>query len=258
MNSYTVSVASCGFLFVAMLAFAAIGHWSGRRRLRIDPEAKEVSTGTVDAAVLSLLGLLVAFTFSSAYSRYETRRELIVQEANAIGTAHMRLDLLKPEAQSKLRREFRDYLDSRIELWRKLPDRDAAIAEYARSQELQGRIWSDSIAATSAPSEHTARMLLVPALNEMIDITTTRFVAVQSHPPLIIFILLGGLAVASAWLAGFAMAKTARLSRTHVVGFAAIASVALCVILDIEYPRFGFVRLDAPHELLVELRERMQ
>ena len=101
-------------------------------------------------------------------------------------------------------------------------------------------------------------MLLLPALNQMIDITTTRLIAVQTHPPVIIFLLLGGLSLMSAWLTGYAMAKGSRLARIHVIGFAAVASIAVYVILDIEYPRHGLVRLDAPHGLLLELKDQMK
>ena len=101
----------------------------------------------MDGAVFALLGLLVAFTFSGAASRFDARRHLIVEETNAIGTAYLRLDLLPASAQPALRDLFRRYLDSRLEVYRKLPDLDAAKAELARSTQLQGEIWSQAVAA---------------------------------------------------------------------------------------------------------------
>lgn len=132
MNPYAVSVVSCLLLFAGMPASAMIGHRVGRRLHRGDPDAKKLSTGVVDAAILSLLGLLTAFTFSSAYSRYETRRQLVVDEANAIGTAYLRVDLLPASAQPVMRDMFRGYVNLRAELWRVLPDPDIALAEYER------------------------------------------------------------------------------------------------------------------------------
>jgi hypothetical protein len=241
-----------------MPVVARFGHRFGQRLLKSDGNAKELSTGTVDAAILSLLGLLTAFTFSSAYSRYDARRQLIVDEANAIGTAYLRLDLVPEDRQPALRNKFREYVHSRSELWRLLSDRQAALAEYRRSEELQTDIWSLAVDATKDETHGDARKLLLPALNEMIDITTTRLIAVQSHPPLIIFLLLGTLSLAAAWIVGFGMAKTERLSHAHAVGFAVMAAFALYVILDIEYPRFGFVTLDAPHQLLIDLEQRIR
>ena len=89
--------------------------------------------GSVEGAVYGLLGLLIAFSFSGAASRFEARRDLIVQEANAIGTAYLRLDLLPDEARDGLREKFRRYLDTRLSAYRKMPDIEAAMAELARA-----------------------------------------------------------------------------------------------------------------------------
>lgn len=258
MNRYTISVLACLLLFAAMPAVARFGHRVGRRLLQAHADAKELNTGVVDAAILSLLGLLTAFTFSSAYARYDARRQLIVQEANAIGTAYLRLDLLREDRQPALRLQFREYVKSRSELWRLMADDDAALTEHARAEELQQAIWSEAVDATAGETQGDARKLLLPALNEMIDVTTTRLIAVQAHPPLVIFVLLGVLSLAAAWIVGFGMAKFERPSYAHVFGFAAMAASALYVILDIEYPRFGLVTLDAPHELLIQLAEKMR
>jgi hypothetical protein len=80
----------------------------------------------VEGSVFGLLGLLVAFTFSGASSRFDTRRHLIVEETNAIGTAYLRLDVLPSTVQPALRDSFRRYLDSRLAIYRKLPDAAAA------------------------------------------------------------------------------------------------------------------------------------
>lgn len=257
MNEYSVSLISCVALAVGMVACGLIGHRVGRRRFLSDPQSSELSTTTVDAAILSLLGLLVAFTFSNAASRFDFRRQLIVQEANAIGTAWLRLDLLPPDPQPALRGLFLDYVRSREEFWRLLSDRDAALAEYTRSNELQDQIWQTAVDATRDETSGDARKLLLPAINEMIDVTNTRLTAIQSHPPLIIFLLLGALALASAAIVGFGMAKSPSPSYPHIVGFALMAALALIVILDIEYARYGLVTLDRTQQLLNELEERM-
>jgi hypothetical protein len=101
-------------------------------------------------------------------------------------------------------------------------------------------------------------MLLLPALNAMIDITTTRTMATQIHPPAIIFVMLFGLGLASALLAGYGMASAKSRSWPHMLGFAAAMAVTVYVILDLEYPRFGFIRVDAFDQALVDLRESMR
>ena len=208
--------------------------------------------------MFGLLGLLIAFTFSGAAARFDARRHLVVEEANAIGTAYLRLDVLLPDAQTALRDKFRRYVDARLDAYRKLPDLEAAKEGLARATVLQGEIWGEAVAASRAASPQPATMLLLPALNAMIDITTTRTMAAQMHPPAVIFAMLILLALTGALLAGVGMGGGKDRSWVHMVGFAAAMAVAVYVILDIEYPRLGLIRVDAMDQVLVELRESMK
>src|SRR6266436_2091797 len=120
-----------------MLLLLEVGRRIGLRRDPGDPQDAGAEIGVVDTAVFALLGLLIAFTFSGAASRWDTRRQLLVEEANAISTAYLRLDVLPPDAQSALREQFRQYVDARLAAYRSLPDVAAAKAELARSVKLQ-------------------------------------------------------------------------------------------------------------------------
>jgi hypothetical protein len=103
-----------------------------------------------------------------------------------------------------------------------------------------------------------APMLLLTALNAMIDITTTRTMAMQMHPPTVIFAMLFGLALASSLLVGYGMAGSKQRNWLHTLGLAFAMAGAVYVIFDIEYPRVGFIRVDAFDRALVELRESMK
>ena len=204
-----------------------------------DPDAPRVEVGALDGAVFALLGLLIAFTFSGAASRWDTRRQLVVEEANAIGTAYLRLDVLPPDAQPALREQFRQYVDARLAAYRSFPDVTAVKAELARSVTLQGEIWAQAVAACRSEGSQPARMLVLPALNAMIDITTTRTVAAQTHPPSIVYAMLVVLMLVSSLLAGHRMAEGKKRSWIHMVGFALTMAFALYVIVDLEFPRRG-------------------
>ena len=109
-----------------------------------------------------------------------------------------------------------------------------------------------------ADSQRSAWVLLVPALNQMIDITTTRSAATKIHPPAIIFVMLFEMALASALLAGYNLAAVPARNWLHMLGFASMIAIAVYVILDIEYPRLGLIRVDAIDQVLVELRAGMK
>jgi hypothetical protein len=244
-------------LFAAMLCCLEVGRRVGLARVR----RGDVSTafGAVEGAIFALFGLLLAFTFSGAAARFDARRMHIADEANAIGTAYLRLDLLPADEQPAMRQRFRDYLDSRIDVYRKLPDVAAAVAELARSGQLQSGIWTAAVPGTLKSGAHpNAAMLLIPALNEMFDITTTRTMAARTHPPGIIYMLLFMLGLGCAVLAGHAMAGVQTWSWLHAVAFAFFISLATYVIVDVEYPRAGFLRLSEFDQVLVDLRESMK
>jgi hypothetical protein len=237
-------------LFVAILALVLTG-----RRLGLNRKADGLAA--VEGAVFGLMGLLIAFTFGSAAVRFETRRGLIVEEANDIGTAYLRLDLLPEAAQPRLRDAFRRYVDTRIAVYRSLPDIAAAKADLALMADLQKEIWEGSVAACRASGAQACTMLLLPAENAMIDITTTRTVAAQTHQPGVIFVMLALLMLACSLLAGFGMGVGSARSWLHVVCFAAVLTIAFYVILDLEYPRVGVIRIDWMDQILKDVRSSM-
>ena len=137
-------------LFAAMVVMIEVGRWLGRSWRERHGGATEMGAGAVEGAVFGLLGLLIAFTFSGAASRFDQRRALIVEEANDIGTAWLRIDLLPPPAQPAIRQKFREYVDTRIAVYRALPDVSAAEEHLARANAIQGEIWQLAIPAVQA------------------------------------------------------------------------------------------------------------
>ena len=257
--NYTLIVLGLALaLFVGMLLFLQIGRSLARRRPAVESSADVAGIGAVDGAVFALLGLLVAFTFSGASARFDTRRQLVVEETNDIGTAYLRLDLLPADAQPALRESFRRYLDARIEIYRKLPDLAAAREELAKATAIQADIWRRAVSASQAAgAAPSAPMLLLPALNAMIDINTTQVMATDIHPPMIVFVMLFGLALAASLLAGYGMTGSTLRTWVHMVGFALVMAIATYVILDLEYPRLGLIRVDAFDQALIDLRASM-
>jgi hypothetical protein len=252
MASWSVSLVSLAVLIATGMAIH-VGRAAGERQLR-HPAGPPANIAFVQAAVSALLGLLLAFTVNSAANRFDGRRRLIVDEANAIGTAWLRIDLLPEDAQPALRGQFRDYLDSRIATYRKLPDLAAVHAELERSKLLQHNIWLTAVTgAKRQPTFPAAAILLLPALNQMIDITTTRTMASSMHPPMTIFAMLVMVLLASAAYVGYSMAGQ-RISWPHTLGFVILTVFVFSVILDLEYPRLGFLREESFDRALVDLR----
>jgi len=246
-------------IFFGTLGCLALGRRLGKWALSRAGHDGLHNVGSLENAVFALLGLLIAFTFSGALNRFDTRRAQAVDEVNAIGTAWLRVDLLPAPAQPAMRDTMRRYVDARIATYKSLPDVEAAKAGLARSLKLQSEIWTQTVAALRSPETVPgAQFLVPPALNAMFDITTVRVVATQIHPPGIVYWMLAGLALVSALLAGYQSASEKAPTWLHQIGFAAIVALTVYVILDIEFPRLGWVRLDAIDQLLVAQRASMQ
>ena len=245
-------------IFAAILVALEVGWRIGRARHQRDPGSATAGTGAVDGAIFGLMGLLLAFSFSGAASRFDARRTLIVEESNTIGTAYLRLDLLPAEAQVRLKEDFRQYVDSRLAIYRAIPNIDLVRQELGKSAEIQSRIWSRAVAATKELNIPAVTSLVLSNLNDMIDITLTRAVALQTHPPAVIFVVLLLMVLAASLLAGYNMAAATARNWTYRIIFTVLLTMALYLIFDLEFPRFGLVRVDSFDQLLVDVRNSMK
>lgn len=214
--------------------------------------------GALEAAVFALLGLLLGFSFAGGTSRLDARRQLIVQEANAIGTAYLRLDLLLPDDQPQMRHLCREYVDARLRVYEVLADAKATEAELAHAERLQKQIWSRARILSSSDVTHDSARLLLPAVNEMIDVTTARTVALHMHLPPLIFSLLVLVALVSSSLAGYAMAQRKRRSWLHMLLYAAAVASTVYVVLDLDNPRFGWIGLGSADRVLIQVRDSIR
>ena len=237
----------------SMLLALEMGWRIGRQRLQADPVGAHSGLGALEGAVFGLMGLLVAFTFSGAAARFDARRELLLKEANAIGTVWLRLDLLPAAARDGLRADLRAYVDQRL-----AATRARATQVDVSLTALQQHVWSQAVAGARAADDASVAQLVLPAINDMVDIASARYLASQTHPPGVIYAMLLVLALACALLGGHGMAGSQRRSWLHVFVFTGSLLMAIYVIADIEFPRLGFIRVDRYDQLLVDLRQSMR
>jgi hypothetical protein len=245
-------------LFAGMVGMQIAGHHYGLRRERSDPVADSQGTAAVEAALYALLGLLVGFTFAGAQDRLSTRRVLIVEEANAVGTAYLRLDLLPPEDQPPLRDDMRRYVDCRLTFYERLLNLSSAKIEKQRCDDLQKVIWRQAVSASGKMGDSRAALLVLQSLNQMFDVASGRYAALRNHLPIAIFVQLVVIALTCAFFAGIGMARRRRPSFLHMVMFAGVIAITAYVILNLEFPRVGFVQMRSFDALLREQRAAMK
>jgi len=233
-------VAGCSWL--ALLVAVEAGYRIGRR-MPVQDEAAKSHVGALQGAALGLLALLLAFTFSMAVSRYDTRKQLVMEEANAIGTTALRTSLLPEPQRQQARASLKAYVASRLAFYEAGEEGgqvDAALAAGAREQE---RLWALATDVAAQDPRSVSAGLFIQTLNDSIDLSEKRLVALESHVPGTVMALLLLVSVLSFGFLGYgsALAGT-RHSRSTAV-FALLVTLVTTIVMDIDRPRGGLIRI---------------
>ena len=241
-------------LFALMLAAAAITYFA-RTYLRRDDRDAEKRTdydGYIVTAVLGLLALLLGFTFSLAIGRFEERRELVISDANAIGTAYLRTQLLPAPHRARLSQLLIELADNKIAL---------ATIDYAHAKPLVARedalitdIWAATAAAFDSVKASPFANALIESMNTMIDLDASRRVARTTRIPTEVFAVLLIYLVGSAAVLGFVLAGGRGL--LAAVFLLVLFSMSLLLVLDIDRPVSGSIRED--QRAMEQLRASLQ
>jgi hypothetical protein len=243
-----------GGLFVAMIVLELVGIRVAAHRAAKHGEHK-VRGNVVESGVFGLLGLMIAFSFYSSTGRFDQHRKLIIDEVNAASTAYFRIDLLPASAQPGLRASFRDYVQSRVDVYRADPEHWPKAAEASRL--LRENIWSQAVVACRSECSAATMNLVFSSLNTMFDLATSQWLTGRLHPPTIVFVMLFGLALAGALLVGHDIVDFRPRSLLYLLTYPFALSFITWVILDLEFPRRGVIRIDDFDELFVTMHERM-
>jgi len=244
-------------VFVGMVLFIELGRRMGVYEIAVHGADAVSGVGRVNGAVFALFGLLVGFTFNGAAARYDSRRNLIGNELNSIGTAWERIDLLPSEMQDPIRAGFRGYVDTLVAARTTPAGIRESLRESAEAERARTELWSASVAACVQPAGEKARMMLLPALSELFSLVERERHARRIHPPKVIYVMLGLTALTASVFAGYGMAAASGRNWLYIVGVAAAIAIAGYVIIDLEYPRMGLIRVDEFDRDLVELRSRL-
>lgn len=242
-------------VFALMLGFAEVGFRLGLRLHATKDAARKGQIGSIQGAVLGLLGLLLGFTFAMAVERYDTRRSLVVQEGNALGTTFLRASLLPEAHQAPVKDLLRRYVDVRLNYW-PLVDEPAKFAEGKRLVgEIQAELWKHATeAAKEAPTDITATF--IEALNETIDTDARRIAAMRAGIPNGVWLLLILVAASGCVTTSYGAGADGARSKLGSVFLPLLIAVVIVLIFDISHPRLGLIQIG--QQSLVDLQQSMQ
>lgn len=229
------------FFTVAVISItASLGYALGRRAQNSGRDS-DSPVGSMVGATLGLLAFMLAFTFGMAASRHDARRRLVLEEANAIGTAHLRASLLPDASAVEVRRLLTDYVDGRLEVANDLDKLNDALV---RNDEIQAQLWEiGRTAAISQPTAHGVALFL-EALNEVFDLHTERLaVGARDRIPSAIWAALYLLTGLSMLVVGYHAGLLGSARLVPVVMLVLAFSSVVLLISDLDRPREGFLQV---------------
>ena len=263
MNFALFALVIAAAFFICSLVLLNFGRHLGMRYLQ--GAGSMAGLTTVEGAVFALIGLLLAFTISGALQRFDERRQLVVQEANAVSTAYDRLGLLEGEVAGNLQMKLKDYVRARIDLYRMPHDFSLwhqtelfSPDQQDKILDLKNKVWDATVAACPPASFRPVCAQVLPALTNAFEVARLRVGASEKHPPQIVYAMLFGLGLGGSLLAGFGMAAATARSWIHMVVFAGTLTAALYVVTDMEFPRLGLIRIESFDHFLVDAHRQMQ
>lgn len=239
-------------LFGGLVAALEICFYLGKqaRRRRTD-EPDQLSA--IQGAMLGMLALLLGFSFALAAGRFNDRMQLIVTEANAIGTAWLRCDLLSETSHVELHKILADYTDQRV-LFYDAESKEEQRAAATQSEILQGKMWK--IVSSEAKAQPGLATSLLPPFNDLIDLHAARLAAATRHMPGMLLLLLLSCSLVAVASVGYGCGLVGKRNFVLTTSLAFIISGALWATIDMDHPRRGLIRVG--QQPMVDLQISLQ
>lgn len=225
-------------LISVMVLSTQAGYWWGRHR---NVPSDDLLLGTISGASLGLVALLLGFSFAMVGNRFVERQDLIVKEANALGTAFLRADLLESPYREAYRQTLRDYTASRIRLFQETVGDDFKAAQVA-SESLHPVMWKAAMEGVRKSPQFDKTVL--PPLNEVIDLHTVHIMTMYRHLPLLVLCVLIACAMLALISLGYGCGLRNRRNFILTSGLGLLLAMVFWLVIDLDYPRAGILRIN--------------
>ena len=205
------------------------------------PDSLRSQVSGIGAAMLGILGVLLGFTLSMAIARWDARRDVIVEESNAIGTLWLRAGLLEEPLREELRSALGDYTDTRIALGGSRGDLDALRTAQSEGEALHATIWSVVERADQPGTSPAVLSTLIAAANEFIDLHELRVASIENFLPAFLILLLPCITAAAVASLAWSFGATSERGRTPILLLTLLICAVILLIMDVNRPQRGAI-----------------
>lgn len=238
------SITITAVLFLSIIVFNEISFRLGFFVQSHTGNEIKALTGSIQGSVLGLLALLLGFTFSMSIQRYDHRSIAVIEEANAIETALLRIELLPNEYKLEARKLFKDYIDLRVSIGEfDLTRKDERKIYNEKINFIQKELWSLAVLATNDDPRPVTTGAFVQSLNDVIDIQGKRNAFLQMHIPEAVLFLLFIVFMASAGIMGYSAGLSGKRMIIPIILTSFLISLIVFIIIDLDRPRRGIIKI---------------
>ena len=239
------SIAIATALFFAIVIFNEFGFRTGRFvQSRTDDEIKTL-TGSIQASILGLLALLLGFTFSMSMQRYDNRSMALIDEANTIGTAVLRIQLLPESYRTEASQLFQEYINLRVAIGKINLTKTEERNNYNQQiSSIQNKLWTLAISATNDDPRAVTTGAFVKSLNDVIDSQGKRNALLQMHVPEVVLILLFIVFISSGGIMGYSAGLSGKRMIAPIILVSLLITLIVFIIIDLDRPKRGLIQVD--------------
>jgi len=238
-------------LFFSMLAAIWIGYKIGLKKTKTDNKNSEISS-----SLLGLLALILGFTFAMAGSRYENRKNNLIDEANCIGTALLRSDIYPDSLKTEFKKDFKSYLNSRRDYYLLEHDEAKLTASLKQSAMASDKLWSRATFYAKDKNYFIQSNMMLPALNQMFDSASKSNMVLNSKVPETIVYLLLAFSIIISFFIGYNSGLEKKINTKFILGFCFLICIVILITLDLDRPRRGLIKLDTEISLMQKLNQK--
>lgn len=252
---FMLLISTLAVILGVLLLSVYLGVIFAKRQIKTHPKHKLEILTVAENSVFALLALLMAFTFSGAFDRYEARKERILQQADAFEKTLRYLDVVQPKYREILKPQIVKYMNLHLDAYHAIPYMDIVKHALDQASIIEDQIWQTTVIAGYTDPNESLGQSFIDVVSALFEQAHNGINMTKMHAPAIIFYLMLGLAALGAFMIGYDSAENKQKQPLHIAFYVLLTGATIFIILNLEFPRIGFIHSGTFDQLIVDVRD---